>query len=48
MIVFSDEMSKIISIKEHTFWFENYKNIYKALLSASLLFDFVKNTKSLL
>lgn len=41
----SDEMSKIISIKEHTFWFENYKNIYKALLSASLLFDFVKNTK---
>jgi len=41
----SIEMAKIINIREHTFWFENYKNIYKALLSASLLFDFVKNTK---
>ena len=41
----STEMSKIIGIKKHTFWFKNYKNIYKALLSASLLFDFVKETK---
>ena len=41
----SIEMDKIINIREHTFWFENYKNIYKALLSASLLFDFVKDTK---
>ena len=41
----STEMSKIITTREHTFWFENYQNIYKALLSASLLFDFVKNTK---
>ncbi|CAA6822533.1 MAG: TIGR02687 family protein [uncultured Sulfurovum sp.] len=39
------EMAKIINIREHTFWFENYKNIYKALLSASLLFDFIKDTK---
>ena len=41
----SIEMAKIINIREHTFWFENYKNIYKALLSASLLFDFIKDTK---
>ena len=41
----SIEIAKIINTKEHTFWFDNYKNIYKALLSASLLFDFVKNTK---
>ena len=41
----SSEMAKIITIREHTFWYENYKNIYKALLSASLLFDFVKETK---
>ena len=41
----STEMAKIIAIREHTFWFENYKNIYKALLSASLLLDFVKDTK---
>ncbi|QOP44189.1 BREX-1 system phosphatase PglZ type A [Sulfurimonas sediminis] len=41
----SSEMAKIINIREHTFWFKNYKNIYKALLSASLLFDFVKDTK---
>jgi len=39
------EMAKIINTREHTFWFENYKNIYKALLSASLLFDFIKETK---
>ena len=41
----SEEMAKIINIREHTFWFKNYKNIYKALLSASLLFDFIKETK---
>jgi len=40
----SVEMAKTINTREHTFWFENYKNIYKALLSASLLFDFVKET----
>ena len=39
------EMAKIINIREHTFWFGNYKNIYKALFSASLLFDFIKDTK---
>lgn len=44
-IINSTEMTKIITTREHTFWFENYQNIYKALLSASLLFDFVKNTK---
>ena len=41
----STQMAKIITTREHTFWFENYKNIYKALLSASLLLDFVKETK---
>jgi len=41
----STKMTKIITIREHTFWYENYKNIYKALLSASLLLDFVKDTK---
>jgi len=41
----SAEITKIITTREHTFWFENYKNIYKALLSASLLLDFVKETK---
>jgi len=41
----SIEMAKIINTREHTFWFENYKNIYKALLNASLLLDFVKETK---
>ncbi len=41
----STEMAKIITTREHTFWFENYQNIYKALLSASLLLDFVKDTK---
>ena len=41
----SIEMATIIANREYTFWFKNYKNIYKALLSASLLFDFIKNTK---
>ena len=41
----STEITKIITTREHTFWFENYKNIYKALLSASLLLDFVKETE---
>ena len=41
----TSQMAKIITTREHTFWFENYKNIYKALLSASLLLDFVKETK---
>ena len=41
----SDEMVDIITTREHTFWFENYKNIYKALLSASKIIDFVKNIK---
>ncbi len=41
----TSQMAKIIKVRENTFWFENYKNIYKALLSASLLFDFVKDTK---
>jgi len=40
----SAEMSKIIATREHMFWFESYQNIYQALLSASLLFDFVKQT----
>lgn len=40
----SDAIAKIIGSREHTFWFENYKNIYKALLSASLLSDFVKKS----
>lgn len=38
----SAEMSKIITTREHTFWFKSYQNIYQALRSASLLFDFVK------
>lgn len=37
------EMEDVIEAREHTFWFDAYTNIYKALLSASLLFDFVKN-----
>lgn len=41
----SNEMKKIINVREHTFWFDNYTNIYNALLSASQIFDFVKNTK---
>jgi len=41
----SSEMAEIIEKREHTFWFDNYKNIYKALLNASLLFDFVKDTE---
>lgn len=40
----SDEMAKIVSLREHTFWFDSYRNIYQSLLSASLLFDFVKKT----
>lgn len=40
----SKEMFKNISIREHTFWYESYKNIYQALLSASELFDFVKES----
>jgi len=40
----ADEMAKIINTREHTFWFGNYKNIYKSLLSASLLFDFVEQS----
>jgi len=40
----SQSMLNIISIREHTFWYENFKNIYQALLSASLLIDFVKQT----
>ncbi|QFR43758.1 BREX-1 system phosphatase PglZ type A [Sulfurimonas xiamenensis] len=41
----SKEMSKSIAIREHTFWYENYQNIYQAILSASELFDFVKETR---
>ncbi len=40
----SEEMAKVINIREHTFWFESYRNIYYALLSGSRLFDFVKQT----
>jgi len=40
----SEKMLKIISDREHTFWYDNFKNIYQALLSASLLIDFVKQT----
>jgi hypothetical protein len=38
----AEEMATIIHTREHTFWFDAYKNIYRAILSASLLFDFVK------
>ena len=41
----SVEMAKIIDTRDHTFWFDSYKNIYKALNSAALLSDFVKETK---
>jgi len=41
----STDMAKIIQVREETFWFKNYKNIYKALLNASLLLEFVSNTK---
>ena len=40
----SNEMLKIITAREHTFWFKSYQNIYQALLNASLLIDFVKQT----
>ena len=40
----AQEMAKIINNREHTFWFGYYKNIYRAILSASLLFDFVKQS----
>lgn len=40
----SEKMLKIISDREHTFWYDNFKHIYQALLSASLLIDFVKQT----
>ncbi len=42
--IYADEMASIIDIRGHTFWYESYKNIYRALLSASLLCDFVKET----
>jgi len=35
-------MQEAIEKREHTFWFDAYANIYKAMLSASLLFDFIK------
>ena len=38
----AEEMTKIINSREHTFWFGQYGNIYRAILSAALLFDFVK------
>ena len=40
----AQEMATIIHTREHTFWFEYYKNIYHAILSASLLFDFVNQS----
>jgi len=40
----AEEMAKIIHTREHTFWYGYYKNIYRAILSASLLFDFVKQS----
>ena len=40
----SDEMESIIDSRGHTFWFESYRNIYQALLSASLLFDLVRRS----
>jgi uncharacterized protein (TIGR02687 family) len=42
--IHADETADIIALREHTFWYEGYKNIYRALGSASLLFDFVKET----
>lgn len=41
----AEEMERIIDTREHSFWFDHYANIYKALLRASLLFDFVRDTK---
>jgi len=38
----AEEMATIVHTREHTFWYDSYKNIYRAILSASLLFDFVK------
>ena len=40
----AEEMANIIHTREHTFWYGYYKNIYRAILSASLLFDFVKQS----
>jgi len=42
--ILCDALIKIIDSREHTFWFESYKNIYHALLSASLFLDFVQKT----
>jgi len=38
----AEEIQNIIETREHTFWYDKYKNIYNALCSAALLFDFVK------
>lgn len=38
----NERITDIIKTRANTFWYEHYKNIYQAILSASKLIDFVK------
>ena len=41
----SKSIDELIALREHTFWFRSYQNIYYALLNASKLFDFIRAFK---
>ena len=41
----SDEVSNIVEAREHTFWYDGYKNIYKSLLYGSLLIQNIKSER---
>ena len=40
----ADEIIEICTIREHTFWYEGYQNIYKAFKSAVKLIETIKKT----
>jgi uncharacterized protein (TIGR02687 family) len=39
----ADEVSNTVEAREHTFWYDGYKNIYKSLLYSSLLIQNIKS-----
>lgn len=39
----ANEIEDIVKSREHTFWFEDYKNLYNSMLYAAKLIDAVKN-----
>ena len=39
-----DEITDICDIREHTFWYDKYLNIYKAFVSAVKMIDLIKNS----